>query len=85
LKKIGNYYSTKRVQRTFSAADIHISPDGKFLYATNRGEANNIDFKILNNGKLYLQGQTSTLGKDLEILRLIQQNFLLVANQFTNE
>ena len=31
------------------SADIHISPDGLFLYATNRGEANTITiFKILS-------------------------------------
>jgi 6-phosphogluconolactonase len=33
---------------TFTGADIHISPDGKFLYASNRGEANTIStFRIL--------------------------------------
>ena len=47
-----------------AAADIHISPDGGFLYATNRGDANTIPiFKILKNGKLESKGQTSSLGK----------------------
>jgi 6-phosphogluconolactonase len=41
VEKVGNYLP-KEFKGTFSAADIHISPDGKFLYATNRGEANNI-------------------------------------------
>ena len=43
------------------AADIHISPDGKFLYATNRGTANDISvFKIFKNGKLEFVQRTST-------------------------
>jgi len=77
----------KDFKGTFSAADIHISPDGKFLYATNRGEANNITiFKILNNGKLHLQGQTSTLGKGPRNFAIDPTgNFLLVAHQYTNE
>lgn len=77
----------KDFKGTFSAADIHISPDGKFLYSTNRGEANNITiFKILNNGKLYLQGQTSTLGKGPRNFAIDPTgNFLLVAHQYTNE
>lgn len=78
---------SKEFTGTFSAADIHISPDGKFLYATNRGEANNITiFKILNNGKLYLQGHTNTLGKGPRNFAIDPTgNFLLIANQFTNE
>ena len=77
----------KDFKGTFSVADIHISPDGKFLYATNRGEANNITiFKILNNGKLYLQGHISTLGKGPRNFAIDPTgNFLLIANQFTNE
>ena len=77
----------KDFKGTFSAADIHTSPDGKFLYATNRGEANNITiFKILNNGKLYLQGHISTLGKGPRNFAIDPTgNFLLIANQFTNE
>src|SRR5262249_31076586 len=35
------------------SADIHLSPDGKFLYATNRGNDNSISaYKVNNNGKL---------------------------------
>lgn len=45
------------------AADIHISPDAKFLYATNRGTANDITcFKIENNGSLTFVEQTFVLG-----------------------
>jgi 6-phosphogluconolactonase len=35
------------------SADIHLSPDGKFLYATNRGTENNIvKLPVLPDGKL---------------------------------
>lgn len=45
------------------AADIHISPDGNFLYATNRGNANDITcFKIENDGALTFVEQTFVLG-----------------------
>jgi 6-phosphogluconolactonase (cycloisomerase 2 family) len=55
---------------TFTA-DIHISPDGKFTYASNRGEANTIStFRILKR-KIRIKGQTSSLGKDHGILQLI--------------
>ena len=46
------------------AADIHISPDGKFLYASNRGSENNITiFSIARNGLISKTAQVSTLGK----------------------
>ena len=72
---------------TFSAADIHFSPDGKFLYASNRGEANTISiFKVLKNGKLESKGQTSSLGKGPRNFVIDPTgNFLLVGHQYTNE
>jgi 6-phosphogluconolactonase len=44
---------------------IHMSPDGRFLYATNRGDANEIVRYAVNpsDGHLKLLGRTSTLGK----------------------
>lgn len=72
---------------TLSAADIHFSPDGKFLYASNRGEANTISiFKVLKNGKLESKGQTSSLGKGPRNFVIDPTgNFLLVGHQYTNE
>lgn len=69
-----------------SAADIHISPDGKFLYATNRGDANTIScFEIKKNGKLKLKQTTVTLGKGPRNFAIDPTgNFLLVAHQYTN-
>ena len=44
------------------AADIHTSPDGKFLYASNRGEANEIViYAIDKDGKLKYAGRQSSL------------------------
>jgi 6-phosphogluconolactonase len=69
------------------AADIHISPDGKFLYATNRGTANDISaFKISRNGKLKFVQRTSTLGKGPRNFSIDPTgNFLLVGHQYTND
>ncbi len=69
------------------AADIHISPDGKFLYATNRGEANNITcFKILKNGLLEFVEQNSTQGKGPRNFAITKDgHFLLVGHQYSDE
>lgn len=88
LKKLGE---TTVVAPDFKgdigAADIHISPDGKFLYATNRGTANDISvFKILEKGKLEFVQRTSTLGKGPRNFNIDPTgNFLLVGLQYTNE
>jgi 6-phosphogluconolactonase len=45
------------------AADIHLSPDSKFLYTTNRGTANDITcFSVGGNGRLTFKQQVSTGG-----------------------
>jgi 6-phosphogluconolactonase len=69
-----------------SAADIHISPDGKFLYASNRGTANDITyFEIQNDGRLNYKGSTSSLGKGPRNFVIDPTgNFLLVAHQYSN-
>lgn len=47
------------------SADIHISPDSRFLYASNRGDANNIAIFSIDaaTGKLTWKGAVSTQGK----------------------
>jgi 6-phosphogluconolactonase len=69
-----------------SAADIHISPDGRFLYATNRGTANDIScFEIQKDGRLLFKERTSTLGKGPRNFTIDPTgNFLLVGHQYTN-
>jgi 6-phosphogluconolactonase len=88
LKKIDETtILAKDFKGTFSSADIHISPDGNFLYASNRGEANTISiFKIKRNGKLESLGQTSTLGKGPRNFVIDPTgNFLLVGHQYSND
>lgn len=68
------------------AADIHLSPDGKFLYATNRAPANSITcFKVLRDGTLEKAFQISTGGDGPRNFALTPDgNYLLVAHQFSN-
>jgi 3-carboxymuconate cyclase len=69
---------------TKSGADLHVSPDGKFLYASVRDESNTIAIFSINEktGKLTLTGSQSTLGKTPRNFSLDPSgNFLLVANQ----
>jgi len=70
---------------TAGSADIHLSPDGLFLYATNRGTENNIvSFKVLPNGKLEEKSiqYYSTEGKAPRNFTMNKEgNWLLVANQ----
>ncbi len=70
------------------SADIHVSPDGKFLYASNRGDFNNIAiFKVdAVTGKLTIIGFQSTMGKVPRNFNFDPSgNFLLVANQESDE
>ncbi|CAN5398862.1 lactonase family protein [soil metagenome] len=70
----------------FESADIHLSPDGKFLYASNRGQENNLAIFSVDgeNGSLTLVGYQSTLGKTPRNFAIDPSgNFLLVGNQST--
>lgn len=69
------------------SADIHISPDGKYLYASNRGEENNLAIFLINpiNGMIANVGYQSTLGNGPRNFMIDPSgNFVLVANQKTN-
>lgn len=69
------------------AADIHISADGKFLYGSNRGEANEVViYSIDKKGLLTYAGRQSCQGKGPRNFVIDPSgNFLLVANQDSNE
>ncbi|MEP7280296.1 MAG: lactonase family protein [Bacteroidota bacterium] len=70
------------------SADIHVSADGKFLYSSNRGDANTITIFKINtaNGKLTVVGFQSTLGKGPRNFILDPTgHFLLVANQDSDD
>jgi 6-phosphogluconolactonase len=70
------------------AADIHISDDGRFIYASNRGDANEIVIYSVNNkdGMLKLVGHQQSMGKTPRFFSLDPtNNYLLVANQESND
>ena len=69
------------------AADIHVSADGKFLYASNRGDANEIVIYVIDqDGKLSLTGRQPTLGKGPRNFAIDPSgNYLLAANQNSDE
>lgn len=67
-----------------SGADIHISPDGKFLYASNRGKLNNIVIYSIDKktGTLTKKGEQSSGGKTPRNFMIDPSGeFLLAANQ----
>jgi 6-phosphogluconolactonase len=90
LKYFGNMQviSTQEMNDTRDAASaaIKIHPNGKFLYASNRGELNDIAmFAIGERGELTPIGRQSTLGltpRDFEIDP--SGKFLLAGNQDSN-
>ncbi|MEO8532125.1 MAG: lactonase family protein [Flavobacterium sp.] len=69
----------------FESSDIHISPDGKFLYAANRGNENNIAiFSIAENGTLTNIGYQLTFGKHPRIFAIDESGkFLIASNAIT--
>ena len=69
------------------AADIHISPDGQFLYASNREVLNEIViYSISKEGTLSFTGRQPVLGAVPRNFVIDPSGkFLLVANQKTNE
>ena len=91
-KNYGIYYldsSFSTLPESFTdknnCADIHISNDGKFLYASNRGHNSIVIFSIKANGKLKLLDHKSTSGNWPRNFTLSpNNNFLLVANQHSN-
>lgn len=70
----------------FGSADIHLSPDRKFLYVSNRGNENNIAiFSVDDAGMLRVVGYQSTMGiKPRNFIIDPSGNYLLAANQQTN-
>jgi len=67
-----------------AGAAIHISPDGRFLYASNRLETNEISVYAIDpdNGKLIFVQRVTTDGKNPRDFAIDPTgNFMLVANQ----
>ncbi len=56
-----------------TCADIHLSPDGTYLYASNRGHNSLAIYKVLPDGRLEARGHASTAGE-------FPRNFLMHPN-----
>jgi 6-phosphogluconolactonase len=88
LNAIQRIFSYSKIQDGYGSSDIHISPDGLFLYASNRWEEENtISIFAVDtlHGKLTLVGHQSTYGDHPRNFIIDPTgNFLLVANQATN-
>ncbi|WP_228435767.1 lactonase family protein [Chryseobacterium pennipullorum] len=76
------YTHSEQYKNNFEGSDIHISPDGRFLYASNRGSENNIAiFSIQNDGTLKTAGYQSTRGKHPRTFALDETGkFMIVTN-----
>ena len=72
-------------QEPNTCADIRVSPDGKFVYASNRGHNSIAMFRVEDDGSLKVLGHESTQGEWPRNFALSPDGqFLLVANQHTN-
>jgi 6-phosphogluconolactonase (cycloisomerase 2 family) len=72
--------------RRKGSADIHVSPDGRFLYASNRANANNIAVFGINadDGNLTLVGHQPTGRHPRNFIITPNGKFLLCANRNSN-
>jgi len=69
-------------------AALHLSPDGRFLYASNRGDANEIVIYAVDagSGRLTLVGRQSSLGRTpREFLIDPSGRWLIVGNQDSDD
>jgi 6-phosphogluconolactonase len=87
LDSIQRISSYSKIYEEYSSADIHISADGLFLYASNRMNENSISIYSIDilSGQLKLIGHQTTSGDHPRNFTLDPTgNFLLVANQVSN-
>ncbi len=86
LNLIDRISACSETKEVYSSADIHISPDGLFLYASNRGENTIAIFSInQKNGTLKLLAHEPTYGNTPRNYVIDPSgNFILVANQHSN-
>lgn len=88
LNLSNTYLSYEHKQEEYASSDTHISPDGKYLYVSNRQEENSISiFKIdQENGMLSLIEHQSVYGTIPRSFVIDPSGkYLLVANQTSNE
>lgn len=69
-----------------ACADIHLSPDGRYLYGTNRGHDSIVVFRVEEDGTLTFVERPSVAGKHPRNFALSKDgSFLLAANRDTND
>lgn len=71
-----------------SGADLHLSNDGRFLYTSNRGDANELIVYAVHetSGTLQLVERVSSLGKTPRNFVIAPgDRFLIIANQDSND
>jgi 6-phosphogluconolactonase len=85
MDSLQRIFAYSKKHEVYSGADIHISPDGRFLYASNRLDTENTlaIFSIDQaSGRLALLGHQSTLGDHPRNFLIDPSGrFLIVANQ----
>lgn len=71
-----------KAENEYESSDIHVSPDGKFLYASNRGDENNIAiFSRAPDGKLRHIAYQSVKGRQTRVFAIAPDgDFLITAN-----
>jgi 6-phosphogluconolactonase len=68
-----------------TAADLHITSDGQFLYASNRGHDSIVTYKVSESGMPEIIAFTPTEGKGPRNFTLIdEENVIIVANEQTD-
>lgn len=77
---------SRKVRFNFRAADIHLFNNERFVYVTNRDDADDITvFKIKKDGTVKKIQQTKTIGRNPRNFSISPNNKLvLIANQDTN-
>ncbi len=77
---------SRKVRFNFRAADIHLSNNERFVYVTNRDDADDITvFERKKNGTVKKIQQTKTIGRNPRNFTISPNNKLvLIANQDTN-
>lgn len=88
FKKIGEISTTKPdFTGAIDGAEIGVSADGRFLYESNRGDANTISvFSVANTGTLTFVETVSSLGRGPRNFVIDPTgNYLIVGHQYTKE
>lgn len=91
LESVNNVWTSKQIVPIYKegfvgghgAADIKMSSDGKFVYATNRGDSNEIVvYSVAKNGMLTLQQVQSVEGISPRNVQISPKgNWIIIGNQ----